>query len=340
MILVTGATGLVGTHLLLALSRKGKKVRALRRKCSDMDQVRKVFGWYEDDPDNLLQSIDWIEGDVLDVDSLRKAMQQVEFIYHCAGKVSFDSFDRHALLHVNQQGTANVVNTALEGGVKKLCHVSSVSALGKSKQGETIDEQNYWKTSNKNSIYAISKYAGEREVWRGHEEGLPSVIINPSIIIGPAQWDSGSTRLFSTIYKGVPAYTSGIGGYVDVRDVAEILIRLMESDISGERFIVSAENCLFETIITQIARVLNKKPPLLRLSPWMGEAGWMAEHILRIFGRTPTLTKEIARSAFHRFYYDNNKIVKALDYKFIPADEAIAHTGKIFLKEHPKKKRS
>jgi nucleoside-diphosphate-sugar epimerase len=337
MILVTGATGLVGTHLLLALSRKGKTVRALRRKSSDMDQVRSVFGWYEDDPDSLLQHIDWIEGDVLDVVSLREAMHQVEVIYHCAGKVSFDSFDRHALLHVNQQGTANVVNTALNLGVKKLCHVSSVSALGKSKQGETIDEQHYWKTSRKNSIYAVSKYAGEREVWRGHEEGLPAVIINPSIIIGPSQWDVGSTRLFSTIYKGVPAYTSGIGGYVDVRDVAEIMIRLMESDISGERFVVSAENCSFEHVITQIARVLNKRPPRLRLYPWMGEAGWVAEHILRIFGRTPTLTKEIARSAFHRFYYDNSKIVQALDYKFIPVDEAIAHTGNIFMKERQKK---
>lgn len=327
---------MVGTHLMLALSQKGKKVRALRRKSSDMDQVRSVFGWYEADPDRLLQFIDWIEGDVLDVDSLRKAMHQVEVIYHCAGKVSFDSFDRHALLHVNQQGTANVVNTALNLGVKKLCHVSSVSALGKSKQGETIDEQHYWKTSRKNSIYAVSKYAGEREVWRGHEEGLPAVIINPSIIIGPSQWDVGSTRLFSTIYKGVPAYTSGIGGYVDVRDVTEIMIRLMESDITGERFVVSSENCSFEHVITQIAMVLNKKPPRLRLYPWMGEAGWVAEHILRIFGRTPTLTKEIARSAFHRFYYDNSKIVQALNYKFIPVNEAITHTGNIFMKERQK----
>ena len=340
MILVTGATGLVGSHLLLALSRNGKKVRALSRRSDDVARVRKIFGWYEAKPDQLLQNIEWIRGDVLDVDSLRQAMQQVEVIYHCAGKVSFDSFDKHALLHVNQQGTANVVNMALENGVKKICHVSSVSALGKSKQDETIDEQHYWKASRKNSIYAISKYAGEREVWRGHEEGLPAVILNPSIIIGPAEWENGSARLFSTIYKGVPAYTNGIGGYVDVRDVAEIMIRLMESDIAGERFVISSENCSFEHIITEIAKVLNKKPPKLRLYPWMGETGWIAEHILRIFGRTPTLTKEIARSAFHRFYYDNSKIVQALGYKFIPVDEAIAHTGSIFMKEHPQKLKS
>lgn len=340
MILVTGATGLVGTHLLLALSRNGKTVRALIRRSNDVNRVRKVFGWYEAEPDRLLQNIQWVEGDVLDVDSLREAMHQVEIVYHCAGKVSFDPSDSHALLRVNQQGTANVVNMAIESGVKKICHVSSVSALGKSKQDATIDEQHFWKTSRKNSIYAVSKYAGEQEVWRGHEEGLPAVIINPSIIIGPAQWDNGSARLFSTIYHGVPAYTNGIGGYVDVRDVAEIMIRLMESDIAGERFIVSAENSSFEHIITEIAKVLNKKPSRLRLYPWMGEAGWIAEHILRIFGRPPTLTKEIARSAFHRFYYDNSKIVRALDYKFIPVDDAIAHTGSIFMQEHPPKRKS
>jgi nucleoside-diphosphate-sugar epimerase len=336
MILVTGATGLVGTHLLLALTRNGKKVRALIRRRNDVDRVRKVFGWYEAEPDHLLQNIEWTQGDVLDGVSLREAMHLVEMVYHCAGKVSFDPSDGHALLRVNQQGTANVVNMALESHLKKLCHVSSVSALGKSKQDEIINEQHFWKTSRKNSIYAISKYAGEREVWRGHEEGLPAVIINPSIIIGPAQWNNGSARLFSTIYKGVPAYTNGIGGYVDVRDVAEIMIRLMESDIAGERFIVSAENCSFEHIITQIAKTLHKKPPRLRLYPWMGEVGWMAEHALRVFGRTPTLTKEIARSAFHRFYYDNSKIARALDYKFIPVDAAIAHTGRIFMQEHPK----
>lgn len=334
MILVTGGTGLAGSHLLLELTRSGQKVRALKRSDASLDKIRKTFSWYVPDPDVLLSNIEWVDGNMLDIFSLETALEGVEQVYHCAGRVSFDKRDKNSMLRVNQNGTANLVNAALEAGVKKICHVSSVSALGKTQQGETITENHFWKTSRQNSIYAISKYAGEREVWRAHEEGLDAVVINPSIIIGPGDWKSGSTRLFSTIWNGVPAYTNGIGGYVDVRDVARVMVRLMNSEISGQRYIVTAENWSFEDIITSIATALHKKPPRIKLHPWMGEVGWIGENVLRLFGRTPTLTKEIARSAFHQFYYDNSKIKKALGYDFIPVEEAIGHTATIFLKDH------
>ncbi len=334
MILVTGATGLVGSHLLLELARDGRKVRALKRSDASLEKVRKTFSWYDADFENLMNRIEWMGGDVMDIFSLETALEGVEQVYHCAGKVSFDKRDRHSLLRVNQNGTTNLVNAALESGVKKICHVSSVSALGKTQQGETITENHFWKTSRQNSIYAISKYAAEREIWRGHEEGLDAVVINPSIIIGPGDWVNGSPRLFSTIWKGVPAYTDGVGGYVDVRDVASVMIKLMESELTGQRYIVSSENWSFEKIIKTIAKELKKKPPRIKLYPWMGEIGWIGEHFLRLFGRTPTLTKEIARSAFHQFYYDNSKIKDVINYRFIPIDEAIKHTAGIFLGDH------
>lgn len=336
MIFLTGGTGLVGSHLLFELIKQGMPVRALIRNKKSTDKVKKTFSVYDKDPLSLFAKIEWFEGDIRDSHSLEKALKNVDLIYHCAGKVSFDKRESSSLLEVNQSGTARLVNAALDSGAKKICHVSSVSALGKTEQGETITENHYWKTSRQNSIYAISKYAAEREIWRGHEEGLDAVVINPSIILGPGDWNNGSTRLFSTIWKGIPAYTSGIGGYVDVRDVAKIMVQLMAAEIYGQRFIVSSENWSFEDIIKSIARALHKKPPRIKLHPWMGEVGWMAEHALRYFGRTPTLTKEIARSAFHQYYYDNSKIIKALNYDFIPVAKSISETSELFLKDHQK----
>lgn len=334
MILVTGGSGLVGSHLLLELAKAGMQAKALIRTDASIDKIKKIFSWYEKDPESLIKNIIWVKGDMMDIFSLESALEGVDEVYHCAAKVSFDKRDRHSLVNVNQNGTANLVNAALVSGAKKICHVSSVSALGKTQQGETITENHFWKTSRQNSIYAVSKYAAEREVWRGHEEGLEAVVINPSIIIGPGDWVSGSTRLFSTIWNGVPAYTSGIGGYVDVRDVARVMIKLMETDITGQRYIISAENWSFEDIIKSIAKELGKKPPRIKLYPWMGEVGWIGEHFLRFFGRTPTLTKEIARSAFHQFYYDNSKIKETIGYRFIPIKEAIVHAAGIFMREH------
>jgi nucleoside-diphosphate-sugar epimerase len=334
MLLVTGGSGLVGSHLLLELAKSGISVKALIREDASVDKIKKVFSWYTKNPEPLMKNITWVKGDMMDIFSLESALEGVDRIFHCAAKVSFDKSDRYSLVNVNQNGTANLVNAALQSGAKKICHVSSVSALGKTQQGETITENHFWKTSRQNSIYAVSKYAAEREIWRGHEEGLDAVVINPSIIIGPGDWVSGSTRLFSTIWKGVPAYTDGVGGYVDVRDVANVMIKLMDADISGQRYIVSSENWSFEDIIKSIAKELGKKPPRIKLYPWMGEVGWIGEHFLKLFGRTPTLTKEIARSAFHQFYYDNSKIKETINYNFIPVSEAIKHASGIFMLDH------
>ncbi len=329
-IFVTGGTGLVGAHLLLELLRKHIKVRALKRAESDLSKVIKTFSWYEENPEEFFSRIEWVDGDVLDHFSLEEALEGVDQVYHCAGKVSFESRDRHAMLRVNRQGTANLVNVALDKGIGKLCHVSSVSALGRSRQGETITERHFWKTSRHNSIYAQSKYAAEREVWRGIEEGLNAVIVNPSIILGPGEWSSGSTRLFSAVYKGMPFYSDGVSGYVDVRDVATIMIRLMESEISGERFVISAEDISYRDLFREIAAQLNVRPPWLKVQPWMGEIGW---RIFSLFDRSGNYTRETTRAAFKHYYYDNSKITRQLNFSFIPIRKSIAHTASIFLND-------
>lgn len=333
MILVTGGTGLVGSHLLYELVKQGSMVRALKRPDSDISRVKKTFSWYDGNYRSLFGNIEWVDGDILDIHSLAEALDGVDQVYHCSGLVSFRKSDYKQLILTNQVGTANIANACLQKGNVRFCHVSSVSALGRSKQGETITGSSYWKTSRSNSAYSVSKYGAEREVWRASEEGLEMFVVNPSVIIGPGNWNNGSSQIFMTVNKGVPFYTDGVTGYVDVRDVTKIMVKLMESAITGERFVVSSENLSYKQLFLMIASALGKKPPSVRLYRWMAGVAWRLDYLLSLLGKSSTFTRQLARTAYHRFYYDSSKIRKLLDYKFIPIEESVAHTAEVFLRE-------
>jgi len=208
MIFVTGGTGLVGAHLLYELVKDGKKVKALKRETSDLLQVKRTFSFYTDNSEELFNRIEWVNGDLLDYFSFEKLLTGVSVIYHCAAMVSFQAKDRKSMITNNVEGTTNLVNAALEKNVSRICHVSSVAALGRLKNGEPVTENTNWFPSKKVSGYSESKYFSETEIWRGIEEGLDAVIVNPSIIFGPAKWENGSARMFKTIWDGLKFYTT------------------------------------------------------------------------------------------------------------------------------------
>lgn len=332
MILITGATGLTGAHLAVELIRSGKAVRALRRPGSSLELISNAFRLYSPDPEQDLAKIEWIEGDIRDYISLEDALEGVDHVYHCAALVSFLPSDRKRLLEVNIGGTANLVNACLARGVKRICHVSSIAALGRSERdGEIITEKNSWKTSRNNTYYAIGKYGAEREVWRGFAEGLDMVVVNPSVILGLAGQQMGSSRLFSAVWNGLKLYPPGVNGFVDVRDVAAIMIRLMESGISGERFILNSENVAYRDLFNMIAGNLGKPVPSIQAKSWMAGLYWRQEALRsKLAGRKPLITAETARTAISRHYYSNEKIRKTLGAEFIPIRECLSHHCKIF----------
>ncbi|HSG68128.1 MAG TPA: NAD-dependent epimerase/dehydratase family protein [Bacteroidales bacterium] len=331
MILVTGSTGLAGSHLLQELTSRGERVRALRRKSSNTDFVTHVFNAYAADPQRQLELIEWVEGDVLDIFSLEDAMRGVKKVYHNAAVVSFSPADREIMDRVNVGGTANVVNAALGMGVEKLCHLSSIAALGRANQDGTTDETTAWVTSKHNSHYAISKYNGEREVWRGSVEGLNIVIILPSVILGLADIGNGSMQLFKTILKGLPFYTPGINGFVDVRDIARAQVFLMESDIVNEKFIVSAENLSYKDVLEMIARGLGRKSPYIKVSKPMTMLAWNFFKLKSfITGKPPIITRETAGTAMRVYHYSNRKFKEASGMEFRPVSETIADLCRIY----------
>lgn len=323
MILVTGGTGLVGSHLLEQLISSGKKVRAIRRKSS-----QNIFS------ENFSEKIEWVEGDVLDITSLKDAMQGVEQVYHCAGVVSFSPNEKNNIMKVNVDGTANMVNIALENKIKKMVQVSSMAALGRTEHQQLIDENTQWEESKLNSNYAISKRLGEMEMWRGMTEGLNGVIVNPSVILGAGDWANGALRFFGRVKKGMPFYSTHTTGFVDVRDVAKTMIALMESNISNERFIITAENWSYQQLFNEIADNFGMKRPSVKISPLLSSLAWRLEKIRKmITGGTPLVTRETARTVLNSFLYSNAKIKNALNYEFIPMKQTIKETCEQFLQE-------
>lgn len=320
-IFLTGASGFLGSYLLRALVRRGYQVRALKRKSSPLHLVQ-----------DILNQVEWVDGDINDFASLEEALEGIDDVYHAAALVSFDSKDKAEMLKVNFQGTENIVNIAQEKGIRKFLYVSSIAALGRKENVKVINEEAQWENNKYNTDYAISKFKGECEVWRAIQEGLSAVIVNPSMIMGAGYWHAGTAKMFKQIEKGLMFYPQGGTGFVDVRDVAEASIKLMESDVVGERFILNAENLFFKDVFDQIAQVLQKKPPFLKAGKWLIDLMWRLDSIKStLLGISPVLTKELARNMQLYFEYDNSKIKKELNFQFIPIAQTIAETGLSYL---------
>jgi len=331
MILVTGGTGLVGAHLLLNLVENGVKVRATYRQEQTIQKTKALFSLHR--KDHLFTQIEWIEADVTDIPKLEIAFKDIDYVYHCAGYISFDPKDEEQLRKINIEGTANIVNLCIDYKVKKLCHVSSISALGDLAQNESyISETSEWNPEVYHSDYAISKYGGELEVWRGYQEGLPVVIVNPGVILGSMIWKEGSGAIFAQVKKGLSFYTKGQTGYVGVTDVVKVMMQLMRSDIEGERFSLVAENCPYETIIKSIAEKTKSKTPKYHAKPWLTNIVWRLDWVLSILGKKRLLSKYAAQTLHSIDLYHSDKIKNALDFKFQSIDSVIQE---IILTKYP-----
>ena len=319
-ILVTGGTGFIGAYIIKELVEKGYPVRAIRRS-------NKLPFFISPD---ILNKVEWVTGDVLDVISLNESMQGVDAVIHSAAVVSFDKKERKQMYNTNVDGTANVVNLSLENGIKKLVHISSISALGRTATGEKVNEEKKWLNSKLNSHYGISKNKAEMEVWRGMGEGLDAVIINPSTVLGFGNWHDSSCAIFKNTYKGFPWYTKGVNGFVAVEDVAKIAVLLMESNITEERFIINHENWEFKKLFNVIADGFGQKHPKWEATPFLSSIAWRMEKIKSFLKNSkPLLTKETAKIALSKTYWQNDKIRKALPgFSFIALESSITKACK------------
>jgi len=334
MIVVIGASGFLGAHLLCFLVQSNDKVRAIYRNEQSILATQKYLKYYNLPSNYFDEKIEWIRADILDIESLQHALDSATFVYNCSGFVSFDKRHKDQMIAVNVLGTSNIVNVCLQKNVQKLIHVSSIAALGETQSDEPITEETQWLRTESESWYSITKFNGETEVWRGIAEGLSTVIVNPSIIIGPGNWNQGSPQLFKLVNDGLKYYTKGSVGYVDVRDVCRMMIALMESSIEGERFVVSGSNQTFQTLFTEIAKSINKPEPTTNATSIILALAWRLDLFRSMFlGKAPRLTKNSVKTALKTSNYSSEKLIKSISVPFTPFYETIAFTGKCFLND-------
>ena len=325
---------MLGAHLMVELLNQGKTVKAMRRASSDLRAAKLIFDAYAN-AEASWERIQWVTADLLDMGSIDDMLDDVRELYHCAAMVSFNPDNKQRIMKVNVEGTANLLHAVMAKGGISFCHVSSVAALGNSEKGEEVTEETHWKKSPDHSVYSVSKYFSEQEVWRAITEGLDAVIVNPSIILGPGSWDAGSSELFLQVWKGFPFYTKGMTGYVDVRDVVKAMALLMEKKRFGERYLLSAENLSYRQLFDWIAEDLGKKKPHIHVKAPLAEIAWRVFWLMgRIRGKMPAITKETARSSTRLFLYSSEKIKSEFGFEFIPIRQSIHDISKLFLAQH------
>ncbi len=327
---------MVGAHLLWQLVQEEIPVRATYRDIRRLERVRRVFSYYTAQGDGFFEKIHWVEADINDLMALESAFDQVSQVYHCAAMISFDPGDFRQLRKVNAEGTANVVNLCLSRQVQKLCYASSIATIGKPLNDAPATEEDYGPDRQRN-VYALSKLSAEMEVWRGAQEGLPVVIVNPGIILGPGFWQGASGRIFGIAARGPSYAPPGGSGFVGVGDVVQIMVQLMQSSIVNERFIVVAEQLSYRELLGMMAREFNKKGPAKTLPLWGLEILWRLDWLRCLFGGgRRKLTKSNVASLKHPTLYVNGKIKEALQYSFEPLKESIIASCRHYDREHRK----
>ncbi|PKA82663.1 nucleoside-diphosphate-sugar epimerase [Ulvibacter sp. MAR_2010_11] len=334
MILVTGGTGLVGSHLLYSLLKDNNTVRAIHRKDSDLEAVKKVFSYYTHDAEVLFKKIEWVEANILDIPTLTEAFKGVTHVYHAAAYISFNPKHYRKLKKANVEGTANIVNLCLANSIKKLCYVSSVATLGAEPSGFLMNEESAWNPEDDNSVYAITKYGAEMQVWRGTQEGLNAVIVNPGVVLGEGLWDSGSGIIFKRASKNTSYYTSGGTGIVDVRDVVKAMIALMNSPVVNKNFVLVAKNIYYKELLSELAVLFNKNPPFKQLSKNILTFLRILDGFSsRLFGSRRHLVKSTVRSLCKVSFYDGSKIEGEVDFTYTPHQETLRRIAEAFKKD-------
>ena len=321
MILVTGATGFIGSHLMCHLAEKDIFPVAMYRHESNKKRVWKLFQFKFTDAEERYDKITWRKGDFRDFPSLDAVFEGISHVYHCAGYISLAQRDVKKLLEINEKGSAYLVDLCLSHSIKKLIYISSIAALGNDPSASIIDENTPWDKNTDKTPYAYSKYGGEMEVWRGMEEGLNAVIINPAIVLGKG---SPIEIILQRFKKGLRWYTPGNKAFVNIQDVIMVMDELMHSNIKGERFILVAENWTGKAVAQNILKAGNYNLSVISIPKGFFYFFWALEYLIEFLGiRKRFLTSAMIKGQYHQKIINGEKIKLFIDFGYSPISKLI-----------------
>lgn len=329
---VTGATGMLGSELVRQLAGADASIRLVVRNAARLETLIRSL-------ENEVK-ISVFECELTNPTELQEAFAEIDVVFHCAARVSFALADDKDLVRANTDITHHVVNACLEAGVERLVHVSSIAALGEPNAQGVIDADSYPDSVSGWNGYSLSKFYSENEVWRGIRYGLKATIVNPSIILGPGDWEGeGSAALFAALSSGMPFYVPGVNGYVDLRDVAAAMIGLSTApEAVNKRFILNGANLSYREFITLAAKSMGKKPPR-----WlMGERGLtrlrkLSDGWAKITRAKPLLTESLVKAAVARNYYDGESVRQVIDFEYRPIGQTMQYLAAAYLKDKKQK---
>ncbi len=332
---VTGANGFLGVYILHHLVKKGHHVKALVRPSSSLNLFNQISDYYQL-TDNQKELIEWVHVSLYDTYALNEVFENVDYVIHLAGKISYLKRELPDLIHVNRDFTAAVVDACLSANVKRLIYCSSTSAISKNNTNAVVVESKEWDDKLEHSNYGYTKHLGEMEVWRGIEEGLAANIINPGVILGYANWNDGSNKLFRNAFQSFPFFSEGITGFVGVSDVADIVYRLCNSEVVGEQFLVISENKSYGDIARMMAKHFDKKPPRFEVKGLLYRLIYGFISLKERLGLGGLLSKETVKASIAKNQFSNQKIKDALNYEFESMEEVISAATEAYKKSPPK----
>ena len=309
MLLISGATGFVGRHLVVAFLQSQQSIIALYR-TEEKKKETQLFLERNSLTSFQLSLLQWRQANLNDWESLDVAFKGATKVFHCAALVSLYPGSEDQMMAVNVVGTQQMLHLAQKNNIRWFGYISSIAALGQSSAGNVIDSKSLWNKEELHTAYAYTKQLAELEVWKAMQEGLQAAILNPGVVLGLGHPNSPLEQLLLQAKRKKIPVSPGSTGFVSILDVTQAALKIFEKAAHKKRFILVSENWTYLECFEQLTKRLPNRSQIKKISESQLRWIYQIERILGLLGRKRKLSLPLINSLCSRSVYDGQDIVK------------------------------